>query len=74
MAGGAQLWSQIVGIVAVGVFTFAFALIVFGVIKATMGLRVSPEEESEGLDVGEHGNVAYGSASLFGTGASTVGQ
>ena len=74
MAGGAQLWSQIVGIVSVGVFTFAFALIVFGVIKATMGLRVSPEEESEGLDVGEHGNVAYGSASLFGTGASTVGQ
>ena len=74
MAGGAQLWSQIVGIVAVGVFTFAFALIVFGVIKATMGLRVSPEEESEGLDVGEHGNVAYGAASLFGTSGSTVGQ
>ena len=74
MAGGAQLWNQIVGIVAVGVFTFAFALIVFGVIKATMGLRVSPEEESEGLDVGEHGNVAYGSGSLFGTSGSTVGQ
>lgn len=74
MAGGAQLWNQIVGIVAVGVFTFAFALIVFGVIKATMGLRVSPEEESEGLDVGEHGNVAYGSTSLFGTSGSTVGQ
>ena len=74
MAGGAQLWSQIVGIVAVGVFTFAFALIVFGVIKATMGLRVSPEEESEGLDVGEHGNVAYGSSSLFGTSGATAGQ
>ena len=74
MAGGAQLWNQIVGVVAVGVFTFAFALIVFGVIKATMGLRVSPEEESEGLDVGEHGNVAYGSTSLFGTSGSTVGQ
>jgi Amt family ammonium transporter len=41
------------------VFTFAFALILFAVIKAVMGLRVSKEEEVEGLDIGEHGNEAY---------------
>jgi Amt family ammonium transporter len=29
------------------------------IIKLIFGLRVSPEEESEGLDIGEHGNVAY---------------
>jgi Amt family ammonium transporter len=58
-SGVGQVWNQIVGIVAIGVFTFAFALILFGVIKATMGLRVSVQEEKEGLDVGEHGNEAY---------------
>ena len=58
-SGGAQLWHQVVGIVAIGVFTFAFALILFGIIKATMGLRVSVQEEKEGLDVGEHGSEAY---------------
>jgi len=58
-SGGTQLWHQVVGIVAIGVFTFAFALILFGIIKATMGLRVSVQEEKEGLDVGEHGSEAY---------------
>jgi Amt family ammonium transporter len=29
------------------------------IIKAAIGLRVSPEEEIEGLDIGEHGNEAY---------------
>jgi Amt family ammonium transporter len=32
----------------------------FGIIKAVMGLRVSEEEEMEGLDQGEHGMPAYG--------------
>lgn len=59
LAGGAQLMSQLKGIVAVGVFTFIFALVLFYIIKAVMGLRVSPEEETEGLDIGEHGNEAY---------------
>jgi ammonium transporter, Amt family len=58
-ASGAQLMSQITGIVAYGVFTFVFAFALFFIIKLVMGLRVSPEEETEGLDIGEHGNVAY---------------
>ena len=59
LAGGAQLVSQLKGILAIGVFTFIFALVVFLALKATIGLRVSAEEETEGLDIGEHGNEAY---------------
>lgn len=59
LASGAQLMSQIKGVVAYGVFTFVFAFVLFLVLKIIMGLRVAPEEESEGLDIGEHGNVAY---------------
>jgi len=59
MAGGAQFMNQLIGVVAIGVFTFVVALVLFLAIKATMGLRVSPEEEKEGLDIGEHGLEAY---------------
>jgi len=59
LAGGAQVVSQLIGIAAIGVFTFVFAFVLFTVIKLTMGLRVSAEEETEGLDIGEHGNEAY---------------
>jgi ammonium transporter, Amt family len=59
LKGGAQIVSQLKGIVSIGIFTFVFALVSFLVIKAIMGLRVSAEEEIEGLDIGEHGNEAY---------------
>ncbi len=59
LASGAQIVSQLIGIATIGVFTFAFAFVAFSVIKAVMGLRVSAEEEIEGLDIGEHGNEAY---------------
>jgi hypothetical protein len=49
----------VIGVVAYGVATFGSALIIFGVIKATMGLRVSEEDEMEGLDQSEHGMHAY---------------
>ncbi len=58
-AGGAQIVSQLKGIISIGVFTFIFALVLFLVIKAIFGLRVSEEEEKEGLDLGEHGAEAY---------------
>jgi Amt family ammonium transporter len=58
--GGAKLLlAQLAGVVGAGVFTFAVALLAWGVMKATLGIRVSPEEEMEGLDVGEHGITAY---------------
>ena len=59
LAGLAQLGDQIVGILAIGAFTAVFSLIVGGALKATMGLRVNPREEVEGLDLGEHGMRAY---------------
>jgi Amt family ammonium transporter len=48
-----------IGVAAAGVATFGIALITWLIIKAFMGIRVSPEEELEGLDLGEHGNLAY---------------
>ena len=59
LAGGAQLLSQAIGILAVGGFSFLAAFALFYILKVTMGLRVSAEEETEGLDIGEHGNEAY---------------
>jgi ammonium transporter, Amt family len=54
-----QLWVQFVGVAAAGAYTLVIGLLAFAVIKAVMGLRVAPEEEIEGLDYGEHGNIAY---------------
>jgi Amt family ammonium transporter len=51
--------TQLIGVAAYGVFTVVCALILFLVIKFTMGLRVSQEEEFAGLDIGEHGMMAY---------------
>ena len=50
---------QVLGIVSCFVWTFVMAFILFKVIDLTMGLRVSPEEEAEGLDSSEHGGNAY---------------
>ncbi|GAB4165490.1 MAG: ammonium transporter [Terrimicrobiaceae bacterium] len=58
-AGMPQFISQVIGIIAYGLFTFIFAFVVFFVIKLVMGLRVSAEEEQGGLDLGEHGQEAY---------------
>ncbi len=51
--------TQLIGCAAIVAFTFAFSFIVAAIIKATMGLRVSEEEEIEGLDLGEHDMAAY---------------
>lgn len=58
--GGFKLLGiQLLGIIAVGVFVFAASLLVWFIIKKTIGIRVSREEEIAGLDIGEHGNIAY---------------
>jgi Amt family ammonium transporter len=58
-AGGSQLLSQILGCAAVIVFTLITATIIFAIVKALFGLRVSEHEEIEGLDLGEHDMSAY---------------
>ena len=50
---------QVLGIVSCFIWTFAMAFILFKIIDKTVGLRVSPEEEAEGLDFSEHGGNAY---------------
>ena len=50
---------QVLGIGTCFVWTFCTAFILFKVIDKTIGLRVSPEEEAQGLDRGEHGGNAY---------------
>jgi Amt family ammonium transporter len=58
--GGAQLLvAQIIGVAGVGIWTVLTAGVLFFAIKATIGLRVSAEEEASGLDIGEHGASAY---------------
>ena len=58
--GGIKLLAtQAAGVLAVFAWCMATGLVLFGAIKATIGLRVSPEEELEGLDVHEHGSPAY---------------
>jgi len=54
-----QLISQLKGIGATAAYVFIVAIIAWTVLKVTVGVRVSREEELEGLDVGEHGNEAY---------------
>ena len=58
-SGEVSLGTQLFGIVLVAVAAFAFSIVVFGAIKALMGVRVSEEEEDEGLDKSEHGTEAY---------------
>ncbi len=57
--GEASLMTQLTGIVAYGVFTFVASLILWFILKATVGIRVSEEEEINGLDMAELGMEAY---------------
>ena len=53
------LWVQIVGVAVAFAWTFGTAFVLFKVVHATVGLRVTQEEEIEGLDLGEHNSRAY---------------
>jgi len=57
--GPMLLFAQLLGVVAVGAFIFSASFLGWSLIKATIGIRVTPEEELAGLDVGEHGIMAY---------------
>ena len=63
-----------IAVQAVGIFAYAIAagggsLVIFGALRASMGLRVSAEEETEGLDLAEHGMHAYDGLGSVGTAA-----
>ena len=54
-----QLIAQIAGIIVLFVWVFLTATLTFSVLKRTVGLRATPEEESEGMDLSEHALSAY---------------
>jgi Amt family ammonium transporter len=53
------LGAQFIGVLSSAVFVFVVALVAWLIIKAIFGIRVSLQEEIDGLDIGEHGNMAY---------------
>lgn len=53
------LLTQLIGVVSVALWVCGTSFIMFTLIKHTIGLRVTPEEEINGLDIGEHGSEAY---------------
>ena len=55
-----QLLVQAIGVLLIAAWVLGTSAILFKVIKSTVGLRVSEEEELEGLDVSEHGSPGYG--------------
>ncbi len=65
--GLAQLTTQMVGVAACFIWAFGLGMILFFVLKKTIGLRVTEEEEIRGLDIGEHGNEAYAGFQIFTT-------
>ena len=61
------LGAQLVSVVSVAIFVFIMAIVAWTILKVTMGIRVSREEELRGLDIGEHGNEAYAGFQVFTT-------
>jgi len=59
--GVAMLTSQAIGVVSVAAWALGCGFILFTFLKYTMGIRVTPKEEENGLDYYEHGETAYNS-------------
>ena len=54
-----QVWVQLLGLAAVGAFTFSASFAVLWTFDKTIGIRTEPEVETAGLDVSEHGMWGY---------------
>jgi Amt family ammonium transporter len=66
--GGFKLLGvQFLGAATGFIWAFGLGLILFNILKKTVGLRVSEEEELKGLDIGEHGMEAYSGFQIFTT-------
>ncbi|HGJ67262.1 TPA: ammonium transporter [bacterium] len=53
------LYVQSLGVICAFIWSFVLCFVMFKIISSTIGLRVSKDEEIEGLDITEHGNIAY---------------
>ena len=58
-AGAGQLGVQAIGVLAYGAWSVILSFIILKILKSTMGLRVTEEEELVGLDLSEHGEIAF---------------
>jgi Amt family ammonium transporter len=65
------LLNQLIGIAAVGVFMIIFSFLIWTLIKVIFGLRIGIEGELDGLDISEHGIVAYNGFVMESTGDLT---
>lgn len=59
--------TQLIGVLAYGLVCFPAAIILFTMLKKTIGIRVSKEVEALGLDISEHGMEAYAGFQIFNT-------
>jgi Amt family ammonium transporter len=59
LAGWGQFGNQLIGVVSIGAFCLITSYAIIKTLKVTIGIRVSSEEEQEGLDIHEHGMDAY---------------
>ena len=55
----ATFGGQLLGVIAIFAWVFLASLIIWGIIKAVMGIRISEAEEYEGVDISECGMEAY---------------
>ncbi len=65
--GFSQFLTQLIGVLSVFVWVFGSALVLFYIIKKTVGLRASDEEQLKGMDISEHGMEAYSGFQIFTT-------
>ena len=55
----ASFSAQLIGVLSINIFVFVVSYIVFSIMKATFGIRLSKEAEAKGTDVTETGVIAY---------------
>jgi Amt family ammonium transporter len=67
-----QLWRQVVGALAVLVFSFVLTYLIGLVIQKTIGFRITEEDEITGIDTVVHAETGYDFASLGGSGGATL--
>jgi ammonium transporter, Amt family len=67
-----QLWRQVVGALAVLVFSFLLTYLIGLVIQKTIGFRITEEDEITGIDSVVHAETGYDFASLGGSGGATL--
>jgi len=65
LSRGGQIGVQALGAAAVFAWAFILGLLLFFIVKKTVGLRVSEKEELSGLDIDEHGTEAYAGFQIF---------